>query len=69
MASLSAGQHDGADGGQEQEDRGGLEREQEAFEEELADRFWIAEAGTDLGAVGAEGHQRGSEHCDGELYE
>ena len=54
---------------QQQQDRGGLEGEQELLEQQAADRGRVAEAGLDVGAVGAERHQRGAEDGDRELDE
>src|SRR5207244_5837280 len=47
-------EHDAADGGDEQDDRGDLEREQVVRQEELADRRRRAEAPADVARLGEE---------------
>jgi hypothetical protein len=51
---VAPGQHHGADGGHQQEKRGGLEADQEAFQQELADRRGRAEAEVDRRAAGVD---------------
>jgi hypothetical protein len=61
--------YDRADRGDQQEEGRGLEGEQELFQQQAADRGRVAEAGGDVGAVGAERHQGGGEDRGGELDE
>ena len=66
---FATGEDDRADRGQQQQDRGGLEGQQELLEQQAADRGGVAEAGVDVGAVGAERQQGGGEDGDRELDE
>src|SRR6202012_3891561 len=63
------GEHDRSYRGDEQEDGGGLEGDEELFEQEVADRGGVAEAGGDVGTVGAEGLEGGGEDGGGDLDE
>ena len=64
-----AGEHDGADRGQQQQQRGCLEGDEEAFQHQLADRRRAAEAGADRRPLVPDRLQPRAEDRDRELDE
>ena len=61
----AAGEDDGADGGDEQQEGRDLERQQELRQQQLADLAGLAEAGAEVGALAVDARQPGAEQRDG----